>query len=59
MTQPNAAPAAPTAEPGAQAAPADPVRSGPPINEDWAATLVGLALVVLVLAGVIGKGLIP
>ena len=56
MTQP---PAVPTADPAAQATPADPVRSGPRINEDWAATLVGLALVVLVLAGVIGKGLIP
>ncbi len=29
------------------------------ITEDWAATIIGLALVVLVLAGVIGKGLIP
>jgi hypothetical protein len=29
------------------------------INEDWAATIVGLALVVLVLAGVIGKALVP
>jgi hypothetical protein len=29
------------------------------INEDWLATIVGLMLVVLVLLGIIGKGLIP
>jgi hypothetical protein len=29
------------------------------INEDWLATIVGLVLLALVLAGVIGKGLIP
>ena len=29
------------------------------INEDWLATIVGLVLIALVLAGVIGKGLIP
>ena len=29
------------------------------INEDWAATAVGLILVALVLAGVIAKGMIP
>jgi hypothetical protein len=29
------------------------------INEDWAATILGLVLLVLVLAGVIGKGLVP
>jgi hypothetical protein len=29
------------------------------INEDWAATVLGLVLLVLVLSGVIGKGLIP
>ena len=29
------------------------------ISEDWAATLVGLVLVVLVLVGVIAKGLVP
>lgn len=29
------------------------------ISEDWAATIVGLVLVALVLAGVITKGLIP
>ena len=29
------------------------------INEDWAATAVGLALVALVLLGVIAKGLVP
>ncbi|MGK2849617.1 MAG: hypothetical protein ACSLFN_01710 [Candidatus Limnocylindrales bacterium] len=29
------------------------------ISEDWAATLVGLVLVALVLAGVISDGLIP
>ena len=50
MTQPDAAPAAP---------PVEPPPTGLRINEDWAATVVGLVLVVLVLAGVIGKGLIP
>ena len=29
------------------------------INEDWAATLVGLVLVVLVLVGIIAKGMVP
>jgi hypothetical protein len=33
--------------------------SRPRLNEDWAATIVGLALLVLVLAGVITKGMIP
>jgi hypothetical protein len=34
-------------------------RRSPWLSEDWAATIVGLLLVILVLAGVIGKGLIP
>jgi hypothetical protein len=29
------------------------------INEDWLATIVGLLLIALVLAGIIGKGLVP
>jgi hypothetical protein len=29
------------------------------ISEDWAATIVGLCLLVLALLGVIGKGVIP
>jgi hypothetical protein len=29
------------------------------INEDWAATIVGLVLLGLVLAGVIVKGMVP
>jgi hypothetical protein len=29
------------------------------INEDWAATIIGLVLLGLVLAGVITKGLVP
>jgi hypothetical protein len=29
------------------------------ISEDWAATILGLVLVALVLAGVIGKGMVP
>lgn len=37
--------------------PTDTGRGG--INEDWAATIVGLVLLVLVLSGVIGKGLVP
>lgn len=28
------------------------------INEDWAATIVGLALLVLILTGVISKGIL-
>lgn len=30
-----------------------------PISEDWAATVLGLVLVALVLAGVIGTGMVP
>ena len=29
------------------------------ITEDWAATIVGLVLLLLTLAGVIGKGMVP
>lgn len=29
------------------------------ISEDWAATILGLVLLALVLAGVIGKGIVP
>jgi hypothetical protein len=29
------------------------------LTEDWAATILGLVLLVLVLAGVIGKGMVP
>ena len=29
------------------------------IGEDWAATIVGLGLLALVLLGVIGKGIVP
>jgi hypothetical protein len=29
------------------------------VNEDWAATILGLVLLLLTLAGVIGKGLVP
>ncbi len=29
------------------------------VTEDWAATILGLALLLLALAGVIGKGMIP
>ncbi|MGW4640982.1 hypothetical protein ACWEN6_20820 [Sphaerisporangium sp. NPDC004334] len=29
------------------------------INEDWAATIVGLALLVLIIIGVIPVGLVP
>ena len=38
---------------------APPTPTGFRINEDWAATLVGLLLLVLVIAGVIVKGMIP
>lgn len=34
-------------------------RDGMRINEDWAATTIGIVLVLLVLAGVIGKGIVP
>jgi hypothetical protein len=33
--------------------------SRPSFNEDWAATIVGLVLLLLVLAGVITKGMVP
>jgi hypothetical protein len=29
------------------------------INEDWAATIIGLVLLALALVGVIGKGMVP
>jgi hypothetical protein len=29
------------------------------INEDWLATIVGIVLILLVLSGVIAKGMIP
>ncbi len=29
------------------------------ISEDWAATILGLVLLALVLAGIIGKGMVP
>jgi hypothetical protein len=61
MTDPAAAPSAP-ADPEGVGAPseAEPApRRCPRISEDWAATIAGLVLVVLVLAGVIGKGMIP
>ena len=31
----------------------------PAISEDWLATITGLALILLVLAGVIGSGMVP
>jgi hypothetical protein len=34
-------------------------RTGIRTNEDWAATGIGLVLVLLVLAGVIVKGMVP
>ncbi len=36
-----------------------PPETRPPISEDWLATLAGLALLLLVLAGVITKALVP
>lgn len=39
--------------------PATPASSGPRISEDWLATITGLTLLILVLAGVITKGMIP
>jgi hypothetical protein len=45
-----------TPPPDAQAAPPP---AGFRINEDWAATLVGLVLLALVIGGVIVKGMIP
>jgi hypothetical protein len=38
---------------------APPTSGGIRLSEDWAATLVGLVLVLLVLVGVIAKGLVP
>jgi hypothetical protein len=43
--------------PEAQSAPEP--RSRVPIGEDWMATIVGLVLLILVLLGVIGKGIVP
>ena len=39
--------------------PAEAPTTGLRINEDWAATAVGIVLVLLVLAGVIVRGMIP
>jgi hypothetical protein len=41
----------------ANPAPAQPVR--PKISEDWIATVVGLVLMLLAIAGVITKAMIP
>jgi hypothetical protein len=38
---------------------ADSVPGGIRINEDWAATAIGIVLVLLVLAGVIVKAMVP
>jgi hypothetical protein len=43
----------------AKAAVATPEPAGFRISEDWAATFVGLILVVLVLVGIIAKGMVP
>ncbi|HEV8488341.1 MAG TPA: hypothetical protein VGQ58_00975 [Candidatus Limnocylindrales bacterium] len=43
----------------AAASPTQALPKGQGISEDWAATVVGLVLVVLVLVGIIGKGLVP
>ncbi len=45
--------------PAETAAPTIETASRRSIIEDWLATIVGLVLIALVLAGVIGKGLIP
>ena len=45
--------------PAETAAPPIEAASRRSINEDWLATIVGLVLIALVLAGVIGKGLVP
>jgi len=39
--------------------PAPPEPSRPILSEDWLATIGGLVILVLVLAGVITKGMIP
>ncbi len=44
-------------EPSGEVRPERAERTG--INEDWAATIVGLVLLILVLAGVITKSVIP
>ena len=46
----------PPERPVESAAPATP---GPRLSEDWVATITGLTLLILVLAGVITKGMIP
>ena len=47
-----------SAEVGSVDSAAPPTRARP-INEDWTATILGLALLVLALAGVIPEGLVP
>jgi hypothetical protein len=39
--------------------PAPPAATGPRISEDWLATIIGLGILVLVLVGVITKGMVP
>lgn len=51
---PSVAPAVPSSAPDSPS-----VAPGFRINEDWAATAVGLILILLVLAGVIVKGMVP
>jgi hypothetical protein len=48
-------------QPPSATQPADAERSpgGIRINEDWAATAIGIVLVLLVLAGVIVKAMVP
>ena len=52
-------PAAQPDEPDQPDQPAAPAPSRPFITEDWLATILGLSIVVLVLAGVITKGMVP
>ena len=39
--------------------PVPPASSGPMPSEDWIATIAGLVILALVLAGVITKGMVP
>ena len=53
------APDAPGADEPIEVAGGVPAAGRRMISEDWAATILGLVLLALVLAGVIGKGMVP
>jgi hypothetical protein len=50
---------APAQADGSAEPPAPPPAAGGLVSEDWLATITGLVILVLVLAGVITKGMVP